>query len=346
MTRAGTKGMPRAERERQILDAACQEFGRSGYVGMSLAAVAAAVGVSKPMVLAYFGSKEQLYIACVERAGATVGDHIEAAMTAAPPTLALPRAVLQAIFQALAPRPSDWLVIWDQTLPEGSEALAAARVARTRLAALAGQGVAAVGSAATQLREARVARTRLAALAGQGVAAVGSAATQLRDAQDIGVLTQGWMGMVGAMITWWIRHPEQSAEQMAERASRLIAIIASAGISEAEAPEGGAVPRPGTPVRGSGSGQPLNAAFDLFGRRWAILVVWELRSGTKTLPELKAEMGDASSSVLATRLKELTAAHIVRNQDGQYSLTTVGKGLLVALAPLHLWAKAWSASVR
>ncbi|AMU21966.1 TetR family transcriptional regulator [Mycobacteroides abscessus] len=318
MTRAGTKGMPRAERERQILDAACQEFGRSGYVGMSLAAVAAAVGVSKPMVLAYFGSKEQLYIACVERAGATVGDHIEAAMTAAPPTLALPRAVLQAIFQALAPRPSDWLVIWDQTLPDGSEALAAARVARTRLAALAGQGV----------------------------AAVGSAATQLRDAQDIGVLTQGWMGMVGAMITWWIRHPEQSAEQMAERASRLIAIIASAGISEAEAPEGGAVPRPGTPVRGSGSGQPLNAAFDLFGRRWAILVVWELRSGTKTLPELKAEMGDASSSVLATRLKELTAAHIVRNQDGQYSLTTVGKGLLVALAPLHLWAKAWSASVR
>ncbi|MBN7441959.1 TetR family transcriptional regulator [Mycobacteroides abscessus subsp. abscessus] len=318
MTRAGTKGMPRAERERQILDAACQEFGRSGYVGMSLAAVAAAVGVSKPMVLAYFGSKEQLYIACVERAGATVGDHIEAAMTAAPPTLALPRAVLQAIFQALAPRPSDWLVIWDQTLPEGSEALAAARVARTRLAALAGQGV----------------------------AAVGSAATQLRDAQDIGVLTQGWMGMVGAMITWWIRHPEQSTEQMAERASRLIAIIASAGISEAEAPEGGAVPRPGTPVRGSGSGQPLNAAFDLFGRRWAILVVWELRSGTKTLPELKAEMGDASSSVLATRLKELTAAHIVRNQDGQYSLTTVGKGLLVALAPLHLWAKAWSASVR
>ncbi|SHT36617.1 Putative transcriptional regulator, TetR family [Mycobacteroides abscessus subsp. abscessus] len=318
MTRAGTKGMPRAERERQILDAACQEFGRSGYVGMSLAAVAAAVGVSKPMVLAYFGSKEQLYIACVERAGATVGDHIEAAMTAAPPTLALPRAVLQAIFQALAPRPSDWLVIWDQTLPEGSEALAAARVARTRLAALAGQGV----------------------------AAVGSAATQLRDAQDIGVLTQGWMGMVGAMITWWIRHPEQSAEQMAERASRLIAIIASAGISEAEAPEGGAVPRPGTPVRGSGSGQPLNAAFDLFGRRWAILVVWELRSGTKTLPELKAEMGDASSSVLATRLKELTAAHIVRNQGGQYSLTTVGKGLLVALAPLHLWAKAWSASVR
>ncbi|WP_100471035.1 TetR family transcriptional regulator [Mycobacteroides abscessus] len=318
MTRAGTKGMPRAERERQILDAACQEFGRSGYVGISLAAVAAAVGVSKPMVLAYFGSKEQLYIACVERAGATVGDHIEAAMTAAPPTLALPRAVLQAIFQALAPRPSDWLVIWDQTLPEGSEALAAARVARTRLAALAGQGV----------------------------AAVGSAATQLRDAQDIGVLTQGWMGMVGAMITWWIRHPEQSAEQMAERASRLIGIIASAGISEAEAPEGGAVPRPGTPVRGSGSGQPLNAAFDLFGRRWAILVVWELRSGTKTLPELKAEMGDASSSVLATRLKELTAAHIVRNQDGQYSLTTVGKGLLVALAPLHLWAKAWSASVR
>lgn len=318
MTRAGTKGVPRAEREQQILDAACQEFGRSGYAGMSLAAVATIVGVSKPMVLAYFGSKEQLYIACVQRAGAIVGDHIEAAMEAAPPTLALPRAVLQAIFQALAPRPSDWLVIWDQTLPDGSEALAAARTARARLAALAGQGV----------------------------AAVGGAATQLRDQKDIGVLTQGWMGMVGAMINWWIRHPEQSAEEMAERASRVIAIVASAGVSEAEASDGAATPRPGTPVRGSGSGRPLNAAFDLFGRRWAILVVWELRLGTKTFPELRSEIGDVSSTVLTTRLKELTAAHIVRNQDGQYSLTAVGKGLLVALAPLELWARAWSASVR
>ncbi|OHU34359.1 TetR family transcriptional regulator [Mycobacteroides chelonae] len=321
MTRAGTKGMPRAEREQQILDAACQEFGRSGYAGMSLAAVASAVGVSKPMVLAYFGSKEQLYIACVRRAGAIVGDHIAAAMEAAPPTLALPRAVLQAIFQALAPRPSDWLVIWDQTLPEDSDALAAARIARMRLAALAGQGV----------------------------AAVGSAATELRDPQDIGVLTQGWMGMVGAMITWWIRHPDQSAEQMAERASRLITIIASAGISEAESPDGVATPRPGKPVRGSGSGQPLNAAFDLFGRRWAILALWELRSGSKTFSELRQHMsdvGEVSSGVLTTRLSELTAAHIVRSQDGQYSLTAVGKALLVALAPLELWARAWSKSVR
>lgn len=322
VTRAGTKGVPRAEREQQILDAASQEFGRSGYAGMSLAAVASSVGVSKPMVLAYFGSKEQLYIACVERAGAIVGDHIEAAMEAAPPTLALPRAVLQAIFQALAPRPSDWLVIWDQTVPDDSEALAVARIARTRLAALAGQGV----------------------------AAVGGAATQLRDAQDIAVLTQGWMGMVGAIINWWIRHPEQSVEQMAERASRVIAIIASAGV--AEAPEeardsaGSAAPRPGSPVRGSGSGRPLNATFDLFGRRWAILVIWELRTGSKTLSELRSEIPDASSSVLTTRLKELTAAHIVKYRDERYSLTTVGKGLLVALAPLELWARAWSASVR
>lgn len=307
--------MPRAEREQQILDAACQEFGRSGYAGMSLADVSSSVGISKPMVLAYFGSKEQLYIACVQRAGAIVGDHIEAAMEAAPPTLALPRAVLQAIFEALAPRPSDWLVIWDQTLPEGSEALAAARTARTRLAGLAGQGV----------------------------AAVGVAAAQLRDPQDVAVLAQGWMGMVGAIINWWIRHPEQSAEQMAERATRVVAVIASAGADEIDE---GRSPQPGVPVRGSGSGRPLMAAFDLFGRRWAILVVWELRTGTKTLSELRDDMGDVSASVLTTRLKELTAAHIVRSQDGRYSLTAVGKGLLVAVAPLELWARAWSVSVR
>lgn len=323
MTKAGTKGVPRAEREQQILDAACNEFGRNGYAGMSLAAVAASVGISKPMVLAYFGSKEQLYIACVRRAGSTVSDHIEAAMSLAPPTLALPRAVLQAIFQALAARPSDWLVIWDQTLPADSEALGAARAERSRLAALAGQGVAAVSGAGE------------------------AAALALRDPHDVGVLTQGWMGMVAAMITWWIRHPEQTAEQMADRASRVMGIIAGAGVSEAD-PAGGTVaaPLPGTPVRGSESGRSMMAAFDLFGRRWAILVVWELRTGTRTFSELQRAIGSVSTSVLATRLKELGAANIVRNQDGEYSLTAVGRALLVAVAPLELWARAWSKSLR
>jgi DNA-binding HxlR family transcriptional regulator len=38
-------------------------------------------------------------------------------------------------------------------------------------------------------------------------------------------------------------------------------------------------PRPGEPVRGSATGRPLIAALDLFGRRWSLRIIWELRDG-------------------------------------------------------------------
>ena len=79
----GTKGVPRAQREQLILDAATTEFGRFGYAGAALSAVAAQAGVSKPLVLGYFGSKDGLYIASVQRAGTNVIDHIETVLTPA-----------------------------------------------------------------------------------------------------------------------------------------------------------------------------------------------------------------------------------------------------------------------
>jgi hypothetical protein len=38
-------------------------------------------------------------------------------------------------------------------------------------------------------------------------------------------------------------------------------------------------PRPGRPVLGSTTGRPVMAALDLFGRRWTLRVLWELRDG-------------------------------------------------------------------
>ena len=102
----GTKGVPRAQREQLILDAATIEFGRFGYAGATLSAVAAQAGVSKPLVLSYFGSKDGLYSACMQRAGANLIDHIEAVLTTrqSPPQMA--EDTLTAIFQALAPPPA------------------------------------------------------------------------------------------------------------------------------------------------------------------------------------------------------------------------------------------------
>jgi DNA-binding HxlR family transcriptional regulator len=103
-------------------------------------------------------------------------------------------------------------------------------------------------------------------------------------------------------------------------------------------------PLPGRAVRGSRSGRPVMALFDLLGRRWALRVLWELRDGSPlTFRELQARCEDISSSVLNDRLRELRDAKIVTaGRDGGYLLTPDGQSLLRALTPLDTWAKRWA----
>ena len=70
-------------------------------------------------------------------------------------------------------------------------------------------------------------------------------------------------------------------------------------------------PIPGRPVRGSTTGRPIMALFDLVGRRWALRIVWELREGDATFRDLAHRCDDVSSSVLRDRLRDLTVAGIV-----------------------------------
>jgi AcrR family transcriptional regulator len=71
--------MPRAAREQLILDVAGGVFARDGYHGASMDEIATLADVSKPMVYAYFGSKERLYLAYVERTGRELLDRLERA---------------------------------------------------------------------------------------------------------------------------------------------------------------------------------------------------------------------------------------------------------------------------
>src|SRR6201999_3157070 len=82
-------------------------------------------------------------------------------------------------------------------------------------------------------------------------------------------------------------------------------------------------PAPGTPVRGSSSGRPIMALLDLLGRRWALRVLWELRTGESlTFRQLQARCAEVSSSVLNDRLRELREAGIVTAGRGHgYALT-------------------------
>ncbi|GIF74687.1 TetR/AcrR family transcriptional regulator [Asanoa siamensis] len=63
------KRLPRAVREQQMLDAAVRVFSRRGFHEASMDEIADEAGISKPMVYAYLGSKDDLFRACVNREG-------------------------------------------------------------------------------------------------------------------------------------------------------------------------------------------------------------------------------------------------------------------------------------
>lgn len=99
-------------------------------------------------------------------------------------------------------------------------------------------------------------------------------------------------------------------------------------------------PAPGRKVRGSTTGRPIMAALDLLGRRGALRILWELRGEALTFRALAAA-AELPPGTLNTRLKELRDAGIVGAEDG-YALTTLGRALFDAMAPLMDWAEEWA----
>lgn len=192
-SKAGTKGVPRAAREQQVLAAATREFGRHGYEATTVAAIATRVGVTKPLLHHYFGSKQELYLACLNPVGDRLLAAIRTAMadhaTGAPPT---PLRVLHALFTALDGQREAWFVLYDPTLPPDSEA--AHRAAHYRNAI---DDLAATGSA------------DLLHTAGTS------------DPLDADALKHAWRGLCTALVRWWINHPDQSPDAMTRRCARL-----------------------------------------------------------------------------------------------------------------------------
>src|SRR5438876_1115862 len=102
------------------------------------------------------------------------------------------------------------------------------------------------------------------------------------------------------------------------------------------------IPKPGRAVRGSTTGTPIMALLDLLGRRWALRVIWELRSEPLSFRALQERCAGMSSSVLNDRLRELRDADIVTLAPAGYVLTREGHVLVEAYAPLQDWARRWA----
>jgi AcrR family transcriptional regulator len=192
-SKAGTKGVPRADRERQVLAAATEEFGRHGYEATTVAAIAARVGVTKPLLHHYFGSKQDLYLACLNPIGDRLLNAVRAAMAAhSPAAPPVPLRVLHALFTALDGQREAWFVLYDPTLPPGTDAARRAVYYRDAIDDLAATGTA-----------------DLLHTAGAG------------DPLDADALTYAWRGLCTALVRWWVKHPDQSPEAMTQRCARL-----------------------------------------------------------------------------------------------------------------------------
>lgn len=194
--RTGTKGVARADREQQIVDVAGRVFAEHGYALTSVGAVVRQAGISKPLIYNYFGSKDGLLVACLERAGALVVEEIERTAGLGEVGLARALVTLDGIFRALEPRPWAWRLLNDPTITgaEGVDEVLATY--RDRMAAFAEDGVG-----------------ELMRLAGDD------------DRTDIAAMIAVWTSVFDALVTWWIDHPDESPDEMSARCARLFGAV-------------------------------------------------------------------------------------------------------------------------
>jgi AcrR family transcriptional regulator len=129
MAESAGRRVPRAVREQQMLDAAVLVFSRQGYHAAAVDEIAEVAGISKPMVYAYIGTKEELFTACLHREATRLMEAVAAvAEVDLPPDQQLRRA-LQAFFGFVAAHRDGWSVLYRQA--RGQEPFAG-EIARIR----------------------------------------------------------------------------------------------------------------------------------------------------------------------------------------------------------------------
>jgi AcrR family transcriptional regulator len=198
----------------QTLNAAHDLFAERGYAAVKMDEIAAAVGVTKPLLYNYFGNKEQLYITCMERAGdsltATVAEAVGASTS---PGDALGAGV-RAFFAFLDSDRAAWAVLFDETLPRGGEVA-------DRVASYRGHIVELVsGSMLAQMPQERRNAARI----------------------EVEALSAALLGAAEALARWWLRTEEISADDAAD----LLISTIEPGLRARSAPTASLSPQGGT----------------------------------------------------------------------------------------------------
>lgn len=188
----GRKRVPRAERSAAMVQAAAEVFGERGFHEASMDEIAARAAITKPMLYAYFGSKDGLFAACGEAAAVLLRERVRGAAAAqdVPPDERLWRGLLE-VFAFIGEHRDLWFVF----VPAG------AGPAQGQAEQIGVRGRDAMNELLGELL------TTAAVEAGIGTQA----------AEHAKPLAHMLTASVLAMAEWWSRHPEESAELQALR---------------------------------------------------------------------------------------------------------------------------------
>ena len=175
--------LPRAERERQILDVAHARFARDGYANVTMDGVAAEVGVTKPLLYAYWGNKELIYLACLERDAQRLLETVGDAVGSAPNPADATELGLRSFFDFVSSERGAFRVLFDETLPTGGQVAQRVHEHREQIVAL-------------------VATTLLAEL---------PARARKKARVEVEALSTAVLGAAEALARWWLRTGTQPA---------------------------------------------------------------------------------------------------------------------------------------
>lgn len=175
--------LPRAVRERQILDAAVEVFSLHGYHSASMDEIAEVAGVSKPMVYTYLGSKEDLFAQCIRREAQRLLDSVAKGVRLdLAPDMQLWTG-LRSFFMFVGQNRNSWTVLHRQALSVGGAFAEEISALRSRSIELVAAVVVAAGTKQGIAKEAEK--------SGEGLAAA-------------------LVGAAESLADWWIDHPDVS----------------------------------------------------------------------------------------------------------------------------------------
>ena len=122
--------LPAQERRKAVLDSACRVFFKTSYRGATTAEIAREAGITEPILYRHFGSKRDLYLACLDEAWRIFRECRRAGACADNPA-----GCLGAIMDAyMAKRAKLRLVdLWIQALTEASEDALIAKAVRQQI---------------------------------------------------------------------------------------------------------------------------------------------------------------------------------------------------------------------